>query len=279
MYDAAVRRPMTDSYGWHADAQAPPLSDSPILLSCFPSAGLAATVAAHYMVQALNLPRIGTFDSEDSLPLAIVQGGQVHPPIRVYGRGGLAIVLSEFPPAATAAGPIATAILAVAARIHARLVLAVEGVVPHPPGEEGEEDPKEAPKDLPEEAVWFVTSQLNSPWSEALKKAQAKSLGDGIIGGISGALLVRGQSGTMPVASLLVSAKNTEGFPDHRAAAALIETIDRLFPEVKIDTAPLRTQAALIERALRDAMKRHKATAPPTGETTTPSAEAQSLYQ
>ena len=177
---------MSDSYGWHADTPAAPMGDSPVLLSCFPSAGLAAIVAAHYMVQALNLPRIGTFDSEDSLPLAIVQGGQVHPPIRVYGAT-VWRSCSASSPAATAAGPIATAILAVAARLHARLVLAVEGVVPHPPGEESDEEPKE----VPEEAVWFVTAQHDSVWSEALKKAQAKSLGDGIIGGISGALLGR----------------------------------------------------------------------------------------
>jgi predicted ATP-grasp superfamily ATP-dependent carboligase len=53
---------------------------------------------------------------------------------------------------------------------------------------------------------------------------------------------------------LLVSARTTEGFPDHRAGAALIETLDRLFPELTIDTGPLRTQAELIEKALRAQM-------------------------
>jgi predicted ATP-grasp superfamily ATP-dependent carboligase len=248
---------MAVTFDWRADPKTKPLAPTPVLLSCFPSAGLAATVAAHYMVQALNLPRIGVFDSPDALPLAIVQGGKVHPPVRVYGGDGLAIVLSEFPPGAGAVGPIAQAILAGAERMHARLVLAVEGVVPHPlSDEEDSESSADAPAD---EQVWYVTADADSPWGEQLKKAKARMLGDGVIGGISGALLVRGQARSVPVASLLVSSKNTEGYPDHRAAAALIETIDRLLPDVKIDTGPLRTQAELIERALRTAMKSQKA--------------------
>ncbi|HTP55830.1 MAG TPA: PAC2 family protein, partial [Thermoplasmata archaeon] len=66
-----------------------------VLLSSFPSAGLATTVAGHYMVRALKLPRTGRFDSADLSPVAVVQGGEVHPTIRVYGRPDLGLVLSE----------------------------------------------------------------------------------------------------------------------------------------------------------------------------------------
>ncbi|MCI4329881.1 MAG: PAC2 family protein, partial [Thermoplasmata archaeon] len=101
-----------------------------------------------------------------------------------------------------------------------------------------------------------ATSQENASFAAELKKANARRLEDGVIGGLSGALLIEGITRATPVAVLLVSAVTAaEGFPDHRAGAALIETLDRLLPELKIDTGPLRTQAESIEKALRAAMR------------------------
>ena len=61
-----------------------------------------------------------------------------------------------------------------------------------------------------------------------------------------------------------MSAQVAEGLPDHRAGAALIETLDRVLPELEIDTGPLRAQAEQIEKALRAVMKSHPGSAPPT---------------
>ncbi|HEV2316351.1 MAG TPA: PAC2 family protein [Thermoplasmata archaeon] len=271
---------MAVTYEWTPDPTAAQPGRGAVVLSCFPSAGLATTVAAHYMVQALGLPRVGVFESADSMPLAIVQSGQVQPPIRVYGRPDLAIVVSEFPQSMEGVGGLAGAILAGAERMPAKIVLAIEGVVPHPT-DDGEEGAAAAdPATLPEEQVWSVPAKNDASLLEQFKRAKTRPLGDGVIGGVSGALLVRGLRSSVPVGALLVSARN-EGYPDHRAGAALIEAIDRLFPEVKIDTGPLRTQAEIIERALRAAMRTQKsggragnATGPPA-----PSADTQSIYQ
>ena len=241
-------------FEWRStDSAAPAFSPGGIVLSSFPSAGLAATVAGHYIVKTLKLPRIGVFEGPDSQPIAVVQNGQVHPPIRVYGRPDLAVVLSELPVPPDLAFAAAKAILDGADRRKARLVIGLEGVMPHPlesPGLNGDSSARS------DETVWVAFSQENGPLAEELKKAQARRLEDGIIGGLSGALLVEGITRPTPVAVLLVSALTApEGFPDHRAGAALIETLDRLLPELKIDTAPLRTQAEVIEKALRAAMK------------------------
>ena len=59
-----------------------------------------------------------------------------------------------------------------------------------------------------------------------------------------------------------------------RAAAALIETVDRFLPDLKIETGPLRTQAEVIERALRAAMKGHA-----SGEMPPRPQENASIYQ
>ncbi|MCI4369116.1 MAG: PAC2 family protein [Thermoplasmata archaeon] len=233
-------------FRWVDEPTGAVLEPGATVMTSFPSAGLAATVAAHYIVRTLGLPRIGAIESPDTPPIAVVQSGHVQPPVRVYGRKDIALVLSEFPPRSDSAGPIAQEVLAGAVARKARRLIALEGVVPHPVlADEGEG----------EEAVWFAGPEPGTELATGLRLAQARPLDEGVIGGVSGALLVASLRSAIPVAVLLVSAR-AEGFPDHRAGALLIETIDRLLPEVTIDTGPLRSQAEEIEQALRAAMQK-----------------------
>jgi uncharacterized protein len=243
-----------------------------VLVSSFPSAGLAATVASHYIVRSLKLPRVGRFESPDLAPIAVVQSGEVNPTIRAYGHPGLAVILSEFPPLPSQLTPIARTILDAAERLQARLLVCLEGVVPHPEIEGGETSSAPIP-DVPEN-VWVAFSRRDPSVLSAFAKTQARSLEEGVIGGVSGALLVQGIGRKVPVAVVLVSTRAAEGIPDHRAGAVLIETLDRLLPELKIDTGPLRKQAAEIERMLRAAMK----TRPVEPDQETPSAPTAGMY-
>jgi predicted ATP-grasp superfamily ATP-dependent carboligase len=244
-------------YTWREESGAMPgLRPGAVILSSFPSAGLATTVAGHYMIRVLKLPRIGRFESPDIAPVAVVQGGEVNPTIRVYGRGDLGLVLSEFPPTPSQANAIARTILDGAQSRQARLILCLEGIVPHP--EDGPPDESDGAADVGQ--VWAAFSHSDPALRKSFVTAGARTLEDGVIGGVSGAMLVQGIGRDLPVVTLLVSARVAEGLPDHRAGAALIETLDRLLPELKIDTQPLRQQAEQIERALRAALKAHAAT-------------------
>jgi predicted ATP-grasp superfamily ATP-dependent carboligase len=253
-------------FTWQEEAPAPKnFGEGSVLVSAFPSAGLATTVAGHYMIRALSLPRVGRFESPEIAPIAVVQGGEVHPIIRVYGRPDLGLVLSEFPPSPSQANSIARAILDAAERHKVRMIIGFEGVVPHPPGDgEAEEQESAVAEDQSPEQVWVAYSRKDPTILKSFEPAKARLLEDGVIGGVSGALLVQGIGRPVPVAVLLVSARVAEGLPDHRAGAALIETLDRLLPELEIDTGPLRAQAEQIEKALRAVMKSHPASSPPT---------------
>ncbi|MCI4348430.1 MAG: PAC2 family protein, partial [Thermoplasmata archaeon] len=189
-----------------------------VLLSCFPSAGLAPTVAGHYILQTLKLPRIGSFTSEDFPPLAVIQEGRVNPPVRAYGTKDLVLVLSEFPLPPDLITPVAAAILATASALKAGRILGLEGVVPHP------FEPGEADKTKPDETVWYAGSGSSEGLPPEYKAAGVRAMADGVIGGVSGALLVESLGTKMPVGALLVSASDA-GYPDHRAAAKIIEVI------------------------------------------------------
>jgi uncharacterized protein len=241
------------------------LAPGGVVMTAFPSAGLATIVAGHYIVRSLKLPRVGRFESPDLAPIAVVQGGEVSPTVRVYGRPDLALVLSEFPPTPSQANAIAGAVLETAEKQRARLIICLEGVVPHP-SEDDEEEAIPPSKSAAPEQVWVAFSRRDPGTVKTFLDTKARPLEDGVIGGVSGALLIGGLGRKVPVAALLVSARAAEGLPDHRAGAALIEMLDRLLPELKIDTGPLRKQAEQIERMLRAAMKTQPTPAEPPGE-------------
>jgi predicted ATP-grasp superfamily ATP-dependent carboligase len=254
---------MATTFRWVDEAGAPTLAPGSVLVTSFPSAGLAATVAAHYIVRSLNLPRVGQLDSPDAAPFAVIQSGHVNPAVRVYGRPNFGLVVSEFPPTIASAAPLAEAILAAAEARRVRMIVSLEGVVPHPIEDEASSDGTES--------VWFAASKEDPATLTGFTAAGARRLEDGVIGGVSGAMLVAGLHRAVPVVTLLVSSTVPEGFPDHRAGAALIEMLDRCLPEIQIDTKPLRTQAEVIERALRAAMRQTKTgptPSPEKGETT-----------
>jgi predicted ATP-grasp superfamily ATP-dependent carboligase len=255
---------------WRPDNGAQMPDPGATLLSGFPSAGLAPTVAAHYILQVLKLPRIGALTSDEFPPLAVIQGGRVNPPVRAYGGKDLVLVLSEFPLPPGLINSVAAAILDVATQLKAGRVLGLEGVIPHPPDSGDDAEPAAKPSD---ETVWYAASGSSKDLPPEYKAAGVRTMTDGIIGGVSGALLVEGLGATIPVGALLVSASDA-GYPDHRAAAKTIEVLDQVLPHLKIDTKPLRSQAEMIERALRAAVKSREPAAPGT-----PPGEHLPIYQ
>jgi predicted ATP-grasp superfamily ATP-dependent carboligase len=257
---------------WRLEPSARVPEPGAVILSCFPSAGLAATVAGHWILRALDLPRVGRIVAPELPPLAVIQGGAVNPPVRVHARKDLALVISEFPPPAGLLTSIAVAILDGADQLKASRVIGLEGVVPQPVGEE----PEETELPTSDESVWFAGCNSTNSVVEELKRSGVRPLLDGVIGGVSGALLIEALARQIPTAAILVSA-NDVGYPDHRAAAKLIEVLDKILPHLQIDTRPLRTQAEVIEKALRAAIKAHAEAGEQPGRP--PSTSEPTIYQ
>jgi predicted ATP-grasp superfamily ATP-dependent carboligase len=59
-------------------------------------------------------------------------------------------------------------------------------------------------------------------------------------------------------------AETRTGMPDARAAAKIIEGIDRLIPSIKIDVKPLYEEAGRIENYLRTMREKSKPAAEPS---------------
>ncbi|NYT01937.1 MAG: proteasome assembly chaperone family protein, partial [Methanosarcinales archaeon] len=76
-----------------------PGSKSPLLVEGFPGIGLVGNIASQYMVHELKMTYLGAMHSRFFPPLAVLLGGVVNMPVRIYEKEdlGLIVVTSDIP--------------------------------------------------------------------------------------------------------------------------------------------------------------------------------------
>lgn len=206
------------------------------IIDGFPSVGLVSTITANYLIDVLDLKQIGIMDSKYFPTVSIVRNGVPLYPVRIYAGKGVCIFISEFQPAPKLIRPIAETILQFAKRKGANTIISPEGLVIDSDNE-NEDDV----------AVYALGSTPET--RKMLEDHDIEQFGNGIITGVSGVLLNLGKKENINAISILAEAN--PNYPDARAAAKVIEAIDKLLPHIKIDVKPLYTEAENIEKTLR----------------------------
>ncbi|UCD92925.1 MAG: proteasome assembly chaperone family protein [Methanobacteriota archaeon] len=207
------------------------------VLEAFPSVGLVSTISSSYLISTLELDQICALESEDFPPISMVYSTKPKFPARIYAREdlNLAIFISEFPPPTKLHRPIAKTLLSWTMDQGCRRIISLEGL------------PKSGPKGTDQEPE-LVGVGSNKAAREELDKGGIPQLEVGMISGVSGVLLNEGRWDNFNVISLLAEA--IPDFPDAYAAAKLVEGVNRLVPEIEIESKPLVKQAAEMERYL-----------------------------
>lgn len=204
----------------------------------FPSVGLVSSIVATYLISTLNLDQIAALDSPYFPPISMVYDSKPKFPARIYASdtSKLAVFLAEFTPHPYLDRAIAKTILTWAREHYCSLVLSAVGI----------------PIEGEPEASWEPETQGVGSTDRArqrLSESDIRQLKVGIIGGISGILLNEARWSNFDIISLTVGAHKQ--FPDARAAAKIIEALNKLKPELGIDVKPLLKQAEEIENRLK----------------------------
>jgi len=230
------------------------LSNS-LLVVAFPTVGLISSIAGHFIIDSLKLEEIGTVVSNEFMPATVIHNSKPSPPVRIYagerkcGPDGtceqLAVIISEFMPPYNIIKPLADKILEWSDEKGCKAIVALEGT--HAVGERK--------KDF---KVYGVGS--NPKMKAILKKYKIEETSEGMITGVNGVLLYEGVLMQRDVICLLSEAHAS--YPDSRAAGNLLEKIDIMLPEIKIDPKPLYKEAKQIEENIRRFMEQSKPTAP-----------------
>ncbi|PNX53342.1 MAG: hypothetical protein BV458_04950 [Thermoplasmata archaeon M9B2D] len=224
-----------------------------ILIEAFPTVGLVSSIAGHFLIDQLQLKEIGTISSRYFMPAAVIHKGMPSPPVRIYastkvcGPEGscdqVVVIISEFMPPVDIIKPLADVILTWAKKKNCRYIVTLEGT--------HGVDPKK-PKTYGVASTQKMKGILNQ---HSIGETQ-----EGMITGITGVLLYEGVRLNCDVLCLLAEAHTS--YPDSRAAALLVEALDKMLPEIELNTEPLYKEADDIEQKIRAFIKQAQPTAP-----------------
>jgi uncharacterized protein len=195
----------------------------------FPGLGLVGTIATGYLLDHLKCEKIGSYYFEDPPATLAVHGCAIVDPIGIYYNKEYNLVIVHA--IASAAGMefrAADLVLDLCKQIDASDIITLEGVG----SQEGTET-----------RGFFYTS--HPLLRKTMEKIGVECLGEGIIMGVTAALIMRGG---FPTVSLF--AETHSKLPDSKAAAKLIEILDK-FLGLKVNPEPLLRQAQEFEKRLK----------------------------
>jgi len=218
-----------------------------IVIAGFPSIGLVSTIAANYLIDALNLNQIGCINSSQFPALSVVHTGEPLSPVRIYAGnhshgGKIVVFVSEFKPKPNLINSISEAIMKWARDKECKILISPEGMVVE--GKNTEEATVDA---------YAIGSTENA--RNMLSKKDIAQFKNGIIAGVSGVLLNRGKQANFDVISILAEAH--PNYPDAKAAAAAINVM-ALIMGVEINVTPLYEESERIEKQLQKFHKQAK---------------------
>jgi uncharacterized protein len=230
------------------DTRDEPLKGAMMVIG-FPTHGLVGSVAASYLVHALDMSGIGYLISDGFPPTVIMEEGVVAAPVRLYASklvcgvdrscDQLVVAISDIQPPSELLIPLARRLIDWAEEKGIQLVVVVEG---QPVDEAFHGDAR-------------VVAMSNRAAAPLLGRYRFEPA-NGVITGFAGALLLQAIGRTMPALCLVAQAH--KDYPDARAAAKVIETVNPLVPLLLLDTKPLRAKAEELEAEVRRSLRQQE---------------------
>lgn len=203
----------------------------PTIIIGFPGFGLVGTIATEFLIDHLKTESIGSIWLERLPAMIAVHESKVVQPIGIHYHKKLNLVIIHGVTSVLGLEwKIAQAVLGVAKTLDATQILSIEGI-----GSGAQT------KDI---TVYHWCNQ------EAAKKKLekiTKPLKEGIVMGVTGALLIRGKEANQSC----FFAETHSQLPDSKAAAKIIEILDQ-YLGLGVDYQPLLAQAERFEEKLRE---------------------------
>jgi uncharacterized protein len=210
------------------------------ILEGFPGIGLVGTITTEYLVEHLQTEQIGSIIVDNVAAMIAVHDNKVVEPISLHYNKKYNLVLIHAISAGDGVGwKLADTIMDLAKQLQAKEIVCVEGV-------------GSTQASISSNTFYFST--------DAKKKKALSSitpLEEGIIVGVTGALMVRAKNGNIPITALF--AETHSKLPDSKAAAAAIGALDT-YLKLNVDPKPLLKQAEEFEKKLKSVMSQTKDT-------------------
>ncbi|MDM7934651.1 MAG: proteasome assembly chaperone family protein [Methanothrix sp.] len=216
--------------------------ENPILIEGFPGIGLVGNIASQYIVNELKMTYLGAMSSKFFPPLAVLLGGVVNMPVRIYeeARKGIVILTADVPVHPLASYDIGREIVSWAESINVREMVCLAGIT--------------------------VMTDQHRVFGAVTRRELLERIRDmteifelGTITGITGSIMNECRIRNIPAICLLGETLSAE--PDPRAAIAAIEVLNRIYG-LGVSTTKLAEQAEQIELQMAQLAQQLKAAQP-----------------
>ena len=201
------------------------------IIQGFPGYGLVGTIASEFLIEHLKTEQIGKMTFDEMPAVVAIHEKKIVEPLAIFYNEKYNIVIVHAITAATHyEWHMAEAIKKLASDISAKEIISLEGV--------GTNEPTETSR------VFYYSNNEKS--SKLFEKAGVEALKEGIIMGVTGALMLKVDGS--PFSCMF--ADTASNLPDSKAASRLIEALDK-YLGLEVDPKPLLQQAAQFEEKLK----------------------------
>jgi len=210
---------------------------SPTIIVGFPGFGLVGTITTEFLIDHLKTKQIGRVFMDGMPAVIAIHGGQVVEPIGLfYNKTYNILIVHAVNSAAGSEWKITEEIVELAKKLKAKEIISLEGV-----GGGGEGQSK---------TFYYASNDKNA---KRLEGVGVKKLQEGIIMGVTGSILLKAEK----IPSTCVFAETETNLPDSKAAAKIIEILDK-YLGLNVDYKPLMQQAEKFEKKLRGILEKSK---------------------
>ncbi len=204
---------------------------SPIIIEGFPGFGLIGTIVTEFLIRHLSAEQIGKIVIDEIPPVIAVHDGKAVEPLGIfYDKKHNIVILHALTSVQGFEWELVTMLAKVAKELKVKEVISIEGV---------------GSNEVMDEVRAFYMGS-----NKRLKELGIDHLKEGIIVGVTGALLLRKD---LPVTCLFAETHST--LPDSRAAARIVEVLDD-YLGLKVDYKPLLEKAEEFEKKLKGIMEK-----------------------
>jgi len=207
------------------------------IIEGFPGFGLVGTITTEFLINHLKTEMIGRVKSDELPALAAIRDDKVVQPLGVfYNKQYNLIILQAIASPTGLEWKIADVLEKLAIELDAKEIISIEGV---------------GSTDMGKSRTFFYTN--NEKNKKKMKNIGIHPLGEGIILGVTGALLIKRIK--KPFSCIL--AETHTSLPDSKAAAEIIKALDS-YLGLKVNYRPLLKTAAAFEGKIKDLIERSK---------------------
>lgn len=231
------------------------ISNSMVIVA-FPTVGLISSIVSNFIINHMKLELIAGLISDDFYPAAIITEGIPTPPVRIFAGDHvcgqknecdqIVVITSELPIRTTAFSPLADKIIEWCREKKCKIITTIEGINSQNP--------------LEDEKIAVFHAVSNKDAAKHLEGLPTKAFETGMISGLSGLLLYKGNLQNSSISCFLAEAHAE--YPDSRSAAEVLKVLDKMVPQIKMDPEPLLKEAEEIEERVKQALAQVKPMTP-----------------